>query len=999
MQTTSSFTETQLLECSRRSSIQKMSGNTENNAIFTNKLGSGVELKVGDEVSIHSAIVSERGAGNETIELKGNVIGSVKRTITNVSSYTERNNYKDNGYINVLNREDAVDIENKEVTLDVKDNEVNMSIEYYKATNGENCFSLPRRFVSPRVVLQWTELDSASQGAPYRAQRNGTIIETDYYRDRNKVSVWGNTWETNYELLKIRQDGTKHTIFTREGPTFYGVNSSIPTGIPELPYLDATIDNVKNGNGSVDPAVDIYGIYKELKTVEIPTGRRSADFIAETFTNSLQNASSLENYDFWRNVDNPSTDTVNANQGQLAGVYQTDTFKPFNCGNGSTMNASNFDKAMLYDFSGVGTNGSLSQDILDWVNCFQNVAFKRPEFVTAGRENLGSRELNPYIEGPNHWITRVSEDSDTGHTKMEISINMEYNASNCLRVHNFFKTQKLYPEMWDFRNASNPYYKKGLTSENSRFLHLDMVQAYDGASKKVSRGELGSDAYYGSIYRGETNASHLLNMIKYDTYSQPLFVTFLKDDEDSFYTNPNNNRLSYGTMKSNASDNITFITESIGGVPKSYYNGSGFFIGGLEKVGNASYELPKYKRFIGYDLHFSAYGNSAIGLWTPSATPDFAENTQVALLPLNSKDVLINGSVIRAEVINKTYIGSSNPKLVYDNIKDRFGWSDFYTPEYQGNYGGAGDVVNGSGVPSNPIVDGSALVYKINKRLRKQSCCPGMGPYLDFQDITIKTTRGGGTGLNKVSFDLPSKNIFPFSIMDCHSGICISDFGIDEDQWEDSLMGILGFSYEQLQSEISQKNTMQNRVNTFNKNKLNKVTTQGIIKAEDTLIYNQNIFGGIMYKPNIFTSVVITDQPNQVPGDTFQYTVPVNILTSSMIITADNVPKQMLNPFFSIRSDLIDDTSAYLGSRDSGQTLPTMGTVLKNYNSGDYFYGQDEGITFTVTKPKIITSITTSINEPDGSFCRLDDSSAVIYKINKKQMYPINLVQQLFGKK
>ena len=76
-----------------------------------------------------------------------------------------------------------------------------------------------------------------------------------------------------------------------------------------------------------------------------------------------------------------------------------------------------------------------------------------------------------------------------------------------------------------------------------------------------------------------------------------------------------------------------------------------------------------------------------------------------------------------------------------------------------------------------------------------------------------------------------------------------------------------------------------------------------------------------------------------------------------------------------------------------------MGTVLKNYNSGDYFYGQDEGITFTVTKPKIITSITTSINEPDGSFCRLDDSSAVIYKINKKQMYPINLVQQLFGKK
>ena len=734
-------------------------------------------------------------------------------------------------------------------------------------------------------------------------------------------------------------------------------------------------------------------ISRELKTVEIPKGRRSADFIAETFTNSLQNASSLEGYDYWETVNNPSTSKVFDNQGQLAGVYQTDTFKPFNCGNGSTMSFQNFSAAMSYDFSGSGANGSLTQPILDFVNCFQNVAFKRPEFVEAGQENLG--RLNPFIQGPNNWITKVSDDSASGRTKMEISINIEYNASNCLRVHNFFKTQKLYPEMWDFRNASNPYHKKGLTSENSRFLHLDMIQAYDSASKvtAVPRGELGSDCYFGDLNTTATNPADLKQMIRYDTCSQPLFITFLKDDEDSFYTNPNNNRLSYGTMKGNASDNITFITESIGGVPESYYNGSGFFIGGLEKVGNASYELDKYKRFIGYDPHFTAYGNSAIGLWTGSDTMDFSVNTRTELNQLGSKGEK-SLSTFLPQVINQTYIGSSNPKLVYDNIKDRFGWSDFYTPEYQGNYGGAGDVATDV-AGSNPIVDGSALVYKINKRLRKQSCCPGMGPYPNLQSITIANTKVGASTQSKVSFDLPNRNIFPFSIMDCHSGICISDFGIDKDQWDDSLMGILGFSYEQLQADISEKNTMQNRVNTFNQNKLNKVTTQGIIKAEDTLIYNQTIFGGIMYKPDILTAITIQNE-----DDTYYtYTTPINVLTSSLIITADNVPKQMLNPFFSIRSDLIDDTSAYLGSRDSGQRLPTMGTVLKNYNSGDYFYGTEEGITFTITKPKVITSITTSINDPDGSFCRLDDSSAVIYKIQKKQMYPINLVQQFFGKK
>ena len=997
MDTTSSFNDIQLLECSRRSSVQKLSGNTENNAIFTNKLDSGVELKVGDEVSIHSAIVSERGAGNETIELKGNVIGQVVRNVTDIKTYTASDSFKNNGYLLVLNREDAVDINNEDVTLDVKDNQVNMTIEYYKATNGENCFSLPRRFAGASEKYldpQWKYDDGFQTGAMFRCQRNGTIIETDYQRDRNASSPWTNSWLTNKELLKVRQDGTKYTIFSRQGPTFYGINSSIPTGIPSFPYLEATIDNMENGNGSVDPAVDNYAIYKELKTVEVPKGRRSADFIAETFTNSLQNASTLEGYDFWKTSNNPSTADVYSNQGQLAGVYKTDTFKPFNCGSGFNFSSGAFKLAMNYDFS-----PPLSQFVLDWANCFQNVAFKRPEYVEAGRVNLGRPSL--LTSGPDNWIVDVSDDRSSQRTKMEITINIDYNASNCLKVHNFFKTQKIYPEMWDFRNGSDPYYNKGLTRDNSRFLHIDMIQAYDhpDKTKAVPRKEIGSDCYFGDKNTDPTNASDLNNMIRYDTPSQPIFFTFLKEDENTFYTNPNNERLSYGTMKirggtGNASQKITFITESIGGVPSSYYNGSGFFIGGKEAVGNGSFELDKYKRFIGYDPHFTAYGNAAIGLWAPAQTPDFAQNFILGL-QVNDSNGSAKEDIELSEVINQTYIGSSNPKLVYDNTKDRFGWADFYTPEYVGSYAGAGDDPD-----NNPVTDGKELVYKINKRLRKQSCCPGMGPYPDMTPIKMNRTKFNSSKplqTTTTNFDLPNRNIFPFSIMDCHSGICISDFGINKDQWDDSLMGILGFSYEQLQSDISETNTLQNRVNTFNQNKLNKVTTQAIIKAEDTLIYNQSLFGAVMYKPDIFTAMILQDLATGTKQ--YEYTTPISVATNSLTITADNVPKQMLNPFFSIRSDLIDDTSAYLGSRDSGQRMPTMGTVLKNYSSGDYFYSSGDGITFTITKPKIITSITTSINDPDGSFCRLDDSSAVIYKIEKRQMYPVNLVQQFFGKK
>ena len=72
-----SYVDVKLLDCSRRASIEYTSGNEANNAIFTNKLNSGIQLDVGDTINIHSAIVSERGAGGKTIELKGDYLDTV----------------------------------------------------------------------------------------------------------------------------------------------------------------------------------------------------------------------------------------------------------------------------------------------------------------------------------------------------------------------------------------------------------------------------------------------------------------------------------------------------------------------------------------------------------------------------------------------------------------------------------------------------------------------------------------------------------------------------------------------------------------------------------------------------------------------------------------------------------------------------------------------------------------------------------------------------------
>ena len=1074
---TESYVDVKLLECSRRSSVEYLSGNNENNAIFTNKLDSGIQLDVGDTINVHSVIVSERGAGNDTIELKGNFLDTVTiEKITKGTPYSIDNYYKENGYQYVLNRYDSITYETVPETRDLKDNNVHMTIQYYKAANGENCFSLPRCFDCYQDTSAWTDNDNASSGSTKFQPRNGRIVESDYGRDRNASAAWTNTWYTNRELLKIRQDGTKFTVFTRQGKTIF--NNTLAK--------KEDVQYYTNANGLIDPAVSIYNPYRELKTIEIPEGRRSADFIAETFTNSLQNASSLDKYYYWD--DNPSELSSYDNQGIIAGVYQTDTYKPFNCANSnfSNDNFTIYVRDFNYDVAG---KDIVTQELLDWLNCLLNVSFKRPEFVESGRNDWGN---GSFYRGQfyNH-ITKINNDSITGADNVRLSINASYTQENCEKLSRWIKTQELYPEFWDFRNASGLYHTRtitttltvpvainimpnsnslvfgyttpseilefnpaflertitftsasinpsgtvtvtditvdelfsvyevfwggsvthaipvgtnitftivdvlpALTSDNSRFLHIDMLQSYESASKTLcsNRKEFGSDQYH-------QTPANLAIAIASNTPSEPIFVTYKKEQENEFFTNPFfdevSQRLSYGIFLKDEDGNIMVTCQGLGEVPSGFYNASGFFIGGQEAVGNASYNLDKYRRHIGYDPHFTAYGNAALGLYTPSDNIDIADNinTNIKQMTATGGTTGVNEVIGIDEVINQVYLGSSNPKLNYDSVKDRFAFSDFYTPEYLGNNGGAGDDTT-----NNPVVPGTSLVYKINKRLRRQNFAPGMNPYPERTTVKVDATSKSASDQTPVILDLPNRNIYPFSIMDCHSGIAIEKFGISEKLWDKSLMGILGFAYESIQAPITSNNTMQQRVNTFNIKKLNKVTTQGNIKAQDTLIYNQNVFGAIMYHPNIITSLVLHD--HQEGGHLYyQYTTPIAVDTESLSITGTNVPKSMLNPFFSVRSDIIDDTSAYFGSADSGQRLPTMAVIQKNYNSGDYFYGDESSVMFTVTKPKVITSIRTSITDPDGTYSRLDDSSAVIYKIQKNRSYPVNLLQQLFSKK
>ena len=65
------FTKTTLIECPRSQSDEGIANNNIDPSKWTNKVGQGLVLKAGDQISVHSSYVSEIGAESGQIQIKG----------------------------------------------------------------------------------------------------------------------------------------------------------------------------------------------------------------------------------------------------------------------------------------------------------------------------------------------------------------------------------------------------------------------------------------------------------------------------------------------------------------------------------------------------------------------------------------------------------------------------------------------------------------------------------------------------------------------------------------------------------------------------------------------------------------------------------------------------------------------------------------------------------------------------------------------------------------
>jgi hypothetical protein len=225
------------------------------------------------------------------------------------------------------------------------------------------------------------------------------------------------------------------------------------------------------------------------------------------------------------------------------------------------------------------------------------------------------------------------------------------------------------------------------------------------------------------------------------------------------------------------------------------------------------------------------------------------------------------------------------------------------------------------------------------------------------------------------------------------SGIYVDDFGVPENLWSNSLWGLLGFSYNQFHTIDNNRHT---RIQSGNANKLSYLTTNAEVIEGDTKIYSTNWVGVPMYNNMITTPVNIPgyNASGTAVNHWTQIFPEIVHKTQSINIIAENLPTRMIRGYYTIRSNILEGTP-FIGGKVNNTTMPIIGVVDKINGDGDFYFGQEGSLKFTITKPLRLASLSVSIHDPDGSYARTSEQSTILFKVEKSLTTTFNIAQQM----
>ena len=150
------------------------------------------------------------------------------------------------------------------------------------------------------------------------------------------------------------------------------------------------------------------------------------------------------------------------------------------------------------------------------------------------------------------------------------------------------------------------------------------------------------------------------------------------------------------------------------------------------------------------------------------------------------------------------------------------------------------------------------------------------------------------------------------------------------------------------------------------------LTTNGVVSTNQTMSLTANASGLPLFLApgSVRKSNAAELQQNDSTDFIIASLGPSLYSYSHLVIYSDLVTTNLMN---------------YIGA-DQNTNIPAVGYITKSYTTGNYIYGQQNPLVFTVEKPSQISKVLCDIRLPDGRPARLDPSSTIIFKIQRDKV-------------
>ena len=465
----SDYVDTILLEANRKSSPEYRANLLHANpSHWTNDLGSGVQLDIGDKISVHSSFISEIGNESSTIEIKGSRFPVFKSC-----SHTVSEKIYEGGNGSLGNFSASYSFESKEVQL--KDNEINLTQSYYKTTNGEYYITLPR------FGAQQTDInESAYTGTPPSKQRlnyqnvwnrfnasvNGSCqksnpcrLSSDYSTILYDKFITGTNHpsaKSAYSRTECINDGKRHTLFVRDKFSNYIDDVNFPF-IP-----------------SRDPALAKYKWFKKTKTYDVTLGFNSPANVAVQLTEQMREITNLSQTNIGKSGDNEKS------QRQVNLICETNSNELFPAGISAFFDADSRGTSYLLYESTTNYRDKVYES--NW----GTIGYKRPELQEQGRILVDEYGSDKTIDGNQLLLktTRTDGQNSIVHPLSSalnefpniVPTQWEWNDSNLLALKTWFETQLIYPELFSYADMSPDAQKYCCGTNGSGNISIDKVR-------------------------------------------------------------------------------------------------------------------------------------------------------------------------------------------------------------------------------------------------------------------------------------------------------------------------------------------------------------------------------------------------------------------------------------------------------------------------------------------------------------------------------------------